>query len=64
MLDENRVKILRSFGSWSLSAIGIWLMVGIYFVGFLGPRLISVAAMLASVFVVGFLLFRAGWSLK
>jgi hypothetical protein len=64
MFTDDKVKILRGLASWILSAIGIWGMVVVHSTIMLGPRLLNVSMFVATIFMLFFLLFRAGFSLR
>lgn len=63
-MDEEKVRVLRTFGSVVLEGIGMWLMVFTWFFAQGGPRFLTLEMAGAAVGAVGWLLFRGGWALR
>ena len=63
-MEETKVKVLRSVGSWILEGIGIYGMFAASGLVLLGPRLMSVVLGLAAVFMLAYWIRRAGVGLR
>ena len=61
---DRKSSVLRGLVSWIAQAVGIYVMFAVYGVLLWGLSFIPIALGMASLFMIGFLLYRLGDSFK
>lgn len=64
MSTEEKVKIARGIGSWTLQVLGVYGMAAVYMFSQGGPRYLALELSIAAGFAVAFLLYRTGGALR